>query len=54
MLVDSPEGGIFGWCYAIFRISDKELELTRGLDSLVYLAYLKYIISIKSNQIKSI
>ena len=34
-LVDSPEGGIFGWCYAIFRVSDKELEMTRGLDVVV-------------------
>lgn len=41
-LVDPPEGGLLGWMYAIFRVSDKELATTRGLDSVVYLAFLKY------------
>lgn len=43
MNVMPPVPGLFGWFRSMWRVSDREIALKRGLDALLYLKLLKYL-----------
>lgn len=42
-IVVTSSFGLFGWLTSALQITDKEIELKRGLDSIVYLNVTKYL-----------